>query len=58
MFKIRTMFSRTPTTNKTPTRKELLLLGQALSAERARLAEIRQLPIDELDRLYREATGQ
>jgi hypothetical protein len=56
--KIRTAFSRTPTTIETYTPEDLDRIGQKLNAYRSRLAEIRQLPIEDLDRLYHETTGQ
>jgi hypothetical protein len=56
--KIQTAFSRTPTTIETYAPEALAKIGQTLKADRSRLEEIRQLPIDELDQLYHEATGQ
>lgn len=53
--KIRTTFARTKIETYTP--EELRRIGQALSASRRRLAEIRQLPIEVIDFLYRETNG-
>jgi hypothetical protein len=55
--KIRTMCSRTPTI-ETCTEEDLRRIGQELSAERSRLEAVRQLRIEDLDRLYREATSR
>ena len=56
--KIRTVFSRTPTTIKTYTPEDLHRIGQALNADRVHLAEIRRMPVQDLDQIYREATDQ
>jgi len=54
--RIRTAFTRTPKTTTTYTPEDLHRIGQALKAERDRLREIRQLPIEEQDALYPETT--
>lgn len=55
--RIRTAFTRT-TTPTVYTPEDLQKIGQALSASRRRLAEIRQLPIEVIDLLYRETNGR
>jgi len=56
--KIRTAFNHTTEPTKIYTPEDLRHIGQTLNAERVRLEEIRHLTIEELDRLYLEATGQ
>lgn len=55
--KIRTAFTRTPTTTLY-TAEELRQIGQTLSNARRRLAEIREMDIEDADRLYRDATDR
>lgn len=55
--KIRTAFTRTPTA-ATYTAEELRQIGQTLNNARHRLAEIREMDIEDADRLYRDATNR
>lgn len=50
--KIRTVFGRNPNPTKIYTPEDLRRVGEALSADRASLEEIRRLPIEKTAHLY------
>jgi hypothetical protein len=56
--KIRTALHRTPTAAQTYTPEDLRRIGRELQAHADRLKEIQRIPLEDLDRVFREATGQ
>lgn len=56
--RIRTALHLTPTATQTYTPEDLLRIGRELQAYADQQKKVRQIPIEDLERIFHEATGQ